>query len=162
MAEQTRTGGSGVSPADGGEGVDLRPMEADRSLGELVSRLGQDLGDLLSTQVELAKVELRDEATASARAGGMLAAGGVVAHLTLVFVFLTVGFVLDEWLPTWAAFLITTAVLGILAAVLVMAGRKRLQQMDQPLPRSRQAVKDEMELPQDVKEDLAWTAPRTN
>jgi uncharacterized membrane protein YqjE len=152
----------GTASAQPRQEIDLRPMEADASLGELVSRLGQDLGDLLSTQVELAKVELRDEAKAGARAGGLLAAGGVMAHLALVFAFLTIGFVLDEWLPTWAAFLIVTAVIGIIAAVLAMAGRKRLQDVEEPLPRTRETLKDDMNLPQDVKEDLAWTAPRTN
>ena len=39
-----------------------RPMDPDLSLGELFGRLGSDLGDLLSTQVQLARTELRDEA----------------------------------------------------------------------------------------------------
>ena len=33
-----------------------KPMDADKTLGELLSRLTGDFGDLVSTQVELAKV----------------------------------------------------------------------------------------------------------
>lgn len=139
---------------------DTRPLEADTSLGDLVARLGRDLGDLMSTQVELAKVELRDEARSTAKAGGMLAAGAVTGLIAAVFALLTVALVLDVWMPRWAAFLIVTAVVAIVAGVLVVAGRRRMTDVSDPMPRTRETVRDDMTLPRDLKEDLSWTAPR--
>jgi uncharacterized membrane protein YqjE len=151
---------SGAKPAaTTEEEIDLRPIEPEASLGELVGRLGRDLSELLSSQVELAKVELREEARAGAKAGGMLAAGGAFAYLALAFLLTTVAFALDLVMPTWLAFGIVAMVVGIVAGVLVMMGRKRLQDRD-PLVHTRQTIKDDMSITEDAKEELAWTAPQ--
>jgi uncharacterized membrane protein YqjE len=141
------------------EDIDLRPIEPDASLGELIGRLGRDLSDLLSSQVELAKVELREEARAGAKAGGMLGAGGALGYLALAFLLTTIAFALDLVMPTWLAFGIVTVVVGIVAAVLVMSGRKKLQDRD-PLVHTRQTIKDDKNITEDAKEELAWTAPQ--
>jgi hypothetical protein len=47
-----------------------KPLEPESSLGQLLSRLTSDFGDLVSTQVELAKVEIKDEVARAGRGAG--------------------------------------------------------------------------------------------
>ena len=55
-------------------------------------------------EVELAKVEIKEEATKAGKASGMLAGAGAVGYLVLVFLALTLMFALDAAMPTgWAA-----------------------------------------------------------
>ena len=48
--------------------------EPDESVSELFGKVASDIGALLSSEVELAKVELREEAQRLGRAAGMLTA----------------------------------------------------------------------------------------
>jgi len=51
------------------------------SLPALIGRLGDDVVQLFDTKVSLLKVELKEEATAYARGGIMIAVGGIVAAI---------------------------------------------------------------------------------
>lgn len=51
------------------------------SLPTLFTRLGDDVVQLFDTKVSLLKVELKEEATAYARGGIMIAVGGIVAAI---------------------------------------------------------------------------------
>ena len=51
---------------------DVRPPTTDASLGELFSQLTTDLSGLVRDEVELAKVELKEDISDVGRAGGML------------------------------------------------------------------------------------------
>jgi Putative Actinobacterial Holin-X, holin superfamily III len=101
-----------------------------QSLGAMVSGVTEDLSTLLRGEIELAKTELRDSAQTAARGGGMLAAAGVVAFLTVVFLLVTIAYVLVQLgLPVWAGFGIVTLALAIVATVLGLLGRKQLEQV---------------------------------
>ena len=58
-----------------------KPLEPDSSLGELLSRLTTDFSELVSTQVELAKVEIKEEVAQAGKGAGLLTGGGVAAYL---------------------------------------------------------------------------------
>jgi len=60
-----------------------RPLDADDSLGELFERLTSDLRAFASTQVELAKVELKEEAVHAGVAAGFLGAASLAALLAV-------------------------------------------------------------------------------
>ena len=49
-----------------------QPIEPEQSLGELLGRVSRDFSELVSTQVELAKVELQEEIAAAGRGAGIL------------------------------------------------------------------------------------------
>ena len=55
---------------------DVRPPAVDASLGELFSDLTTDLSGLIRDELELAKVELKEEISKVGRAGGMFGARG--------------------------------------------------------------------------------------
>ncbi len=129
--------------------VDLRTeaRQPDKSLGELVSEMTADLSRLTRQEIQLAKVELREEARRAARVGGM-AAGAAGAGLIGGIVLAMAGaWLLDKWIPRSLAFLIVAAVLLAIAAVLATRAREEAARIN-PVP--EQTVET-------LKEDVAWT-----
>ncbi|MCU1497066.1 MAG: hypothetical protein JWM47_1019 [Acidimicrobiales bacterium] len=122
------------------------PKQADRSLSELVSDMGQDLSILLRKEMELAKEEMRVEAKKATKAGqgfAGAAASGLYAGFALV---LTLGFLLDVFLPTWVAFLIVTLVLAAVAAYFAKQGQAEMKKLN---PKPEQTITT-------LKEDAQW------
>jgi hypothetical protein len=108
-------------------GIDLTDRADEReSIGELLSATAHDIGELFRKEVELAKTEIREEAAATARAGGMIAVGGLVAYLALLLVLLAAAWGLAEAIPLWLSLLIVGVVAGAVGAVLVITGKDRL------------------------------------
>jgi uncharacterized membrane protein YqjE len=123
-----------------------------RSVGDLLGRVTSDLSTLMRQEVELAKVEIKEEATKAGKASGMLAGAGAVGYLVLVFLALALMFALDAVMPTGWAALITAVVLGVVAAILFVIGRKRFQQVN---PKPEQTVET-------LKEDVQWAKNRNS
>jgi hypothetical protein len=98
-----------------------------QSLGAMVKGVTEDISTLVRGEIELAKTEFRDTAKTAANGGGLLAAAGVTAFLGVIFLLLTLAWVLVQLgLPTWAGFGIVTLLLIIVAAILGIVGKKRL------------------------------------
>ncbi|CAA9252934.1 MAG: protein of unknown function DUF1469 [uncultured Corynebacteriales bacterium] len=133
-------------------GTDSRPDVENQSVGELLGRVTTDLSTLMRQEVELAKVELKEEATKAGKASGMLAGAGAVGYLVLVFLALALMFALDAVMPMGWAALITAVVLGIIAGVLFAMGKKRMQQVN---PKPEQTVET-------LKEDVQWAKNRSS
>jgi len=138
-------GVEGSSPAEV-VNPSLQTEAAERSLADLLSQTTQDLSGLLRSEVELAKLELKEEATTAAKAGGMIGAAGVLAHLALLLLLFAAAWGLDAVLPTGVAFLIVAVVVGIVAAVLFKVGRARLMGATPVAPHTAETLK----------EDVAW------
>lgn len=139
---------SGSSPAPGaGTGHEThRPDVEGRSVGDLIGEVTKDLSTLMRQELELAKSEVKHEATKAGKGAGMLAGAGVAGHLVLVFLTLTAIFALDNFMGRGWAALIVTVVWAIIAAILASAGRKQLKQVN---PKPEQTV-------QSLKEDAQW------
>jgi uncharacterized membrane protein YqjE len=139
---------SGGRLATGDTGLD----PADHSVGDLLGRVTSDLSTLMRQEVELAKVEIKEEATKAGKASGMLAGAGAVGYLVLVFLSLALMFALDQVMPIGWAAVITAVVLGIVAAVLFVLGRKQFRQVN---PKPEQTVET-------LKEDVQWAKNRSS
>ena len=100
------------------------------SLGELFSRLTNDMSVLFRQEVQLAKTELRSEAKAAGKAGALLAAAAVLAWIMLMLLSWAAAWGLAEVMPAGFAFLIVGVIFGVVAAVLGAAGKKRLQSIE--------------------------------
>jgi uncharacterized membrane protein YqjE len=128
-----------------------RPDVGERSLAELLSKTTQDLSGLLRSEVELAKVELKQEATTAAKAGGMLGAAGVLGHLALLLALLAAAWGLDAVMPTGLAFLIVAVVVAFVAFVLYRMGRARLEEATPVAPNTTQTLKEDVEWARQLK-----------
>lgn len=124
---------------------DQRPDVEGRSVGELVSEITEDFTRLLRKEIELAKVEARQEVAKLGKAAGMLAGAGVAGHVVLLFLsvaaMLALGRVMDL---DWAA-LIVAAVWAGIAAILAINGRRRLRSVDPKLEDTTQTLKEDLE-----------------
>ena len=126
--------------------LETEPKQAEKSIGELFGEMTSEVSELMRKEVQLAKVELKEEVGRAGKAGGMLGAGGVAGYFALLFVSLALAWLLDQALPIALAFFLVGALYGIAAAVLITRGRDQMKHVD-PVP--RQTVET-------LKEDAAW------
>ncbi|RZT16842.1 putative superfamily III holin-X [Kribbella sp. VKM Ac-2569] len=125
-------------------------MSMDESVGELVSQLTTDLGQLTRQELALAKAELQAEAKKAGKGAGMLGGAAIAGWMVALFGSLTVMWALDKAMDLiWAA-LIVAAVWAVVAAVLAVVGRKELQEVH---PKPDQTVES-------LKEDAKWLKTR--
>jgi uncharacterized membrane protein YqjE len=117
----------------------------ERSLGQVVSDLGTDLSTLMKQEVQLAKVELKQEVSKVGKGAGMLGGAGFAGWFVLLFLSLALTFLLDNWLPIEAAALITAGIWAVIAAVLAMVGRKELQEANPQLPQTQETLKEDVQ-----------------
>jgi fatty acid desaturase len=104
-----------------------------QSLGAMVKGVTEDISTLVRGEIELAKTELRDTAKTAANGGALLAVAGVTAFLAIIFLLLTLAWVLVQLgLPTWAGFGIVTLLLIIVAVIVGLLGKKRLDTVTGP------------------------------
>ncbi|MCQ9131198.1 phage holin family protein [Streptomyces hilarionis] len=103
-------------------------------MGELVRRASQQLTELVRGELRLAQAEMREKGKRYGKGGGLFGGAGVVGFLTLEALVVTAIAALAVPLPVWAAALIVTAVLGVIAAVLAMRGKKQVEQAAPPAP----------------------------
>ncbi|NUR84800.1 MAG: phage holin family protein [Nonomuraea sp.] len=99
----------------------------EESLGTLVAQATSQISDLVRAEIELAKSELSFDAKRVGIAVGMFAAAAFTAHLVLILLSFTIGYVLAIWLPLPAAFGIVTAFYILMAGLMVLFGRSRLR-----------------------------------
>jgi uncharacterized membrane protein YqjE len=129
-----------------GSGLQTEPAQADKSLGELVAEMTGEISALMRKEVELAKVEIKEEVGRAGKAGGMLGAGAGAGYFALLFVSLALAWLLDQAMPIALAFLIVGVLYGIAAAILIPRGREQMKRVD-PVPHRTVET---------LKEDAAW------
>jgi flagellar motor component MotA len=122
------------------------PATDDRKLGELFADLSRDFSTLMRQEVELAKAELRDEATKAGKAGGMLGGAGVAGLFCLLLLSFAAAWGLANVMPAGVAFLLIGVLYGIAAAWLFVTGRAQLRRV--------RAVPEETV--DTLKEDVQW------
>jgi uncharacterized membrane protein YqjE len=112
----------------------VRAGASEEPVGELVQRASQQLTELVRGEMRLAQAEMKEKGKRYGKGGGLFGGAGVVGFLTLQALVATVIAALAVPLPVWAAALIVTAVLGLVAAVLAMTGKKQVSQASPPTP----------------------------
>jgi uncharacterized membrane protein YqjE len=114
------------------------------SIGDLVSQAVKDVSTLFKYQVDLAKVELRDDAQ---RVGLSAALGGTIMFFGfLILVMLSFAYaygLITAGIWNWAAFLIVAGTWAVLAAICALVIRARLKGMT-GLRRTRESVQEDL------------------
>jgi uncharacterized membrane protein YqjE len=117
-----------------------------QSVGELVGRMTSDLSHLMRDEIELAKVEVKDEVINASKAAGLLGGSGVVALFALLMLSFAAAWGLAEVMATGFAFLIMGTLYVGVAAVMLVLGRQRWAAVN-PVPEQTVGT---------LKEDVAW------
>jgi len=123
--------------------IDARAPET--SLGELFGNLSSDMSALMRDEINLAKVELKDEIRDAGKAGGMFGAAALAGYMTVVLLSFAAAWGLAEVMAAGWAFLIVAVVWGIAGAVLYLQGRDRLKQVDLKPQQTVQTLKEDMQ-----------------
>jgi len=129
-----------------------RPIGGDASIGDLLGRVTDDFGKLVSTHVELAKVEIKEEVTRAGKGAGMLGGAAVAGYLTLTLLSFAAAWGLAEVVPEGVAFLLVGLVWAAVTGVLALRGRKELQAVRTPPPVTKQTIE----------EDVQWAKQQTS
>ncbi|AJP05045.1 hypothetical protein TU94_30035 [Streptomyces cyaneogriseus subsp. noncyanogenus] len=133
---------SSIPPVPGA----AEPHGQDKSVSQLLSVITADLQTLFRQEVELAKAEIREEATRAGKAAGMYGGAGFAGYMVLLFLSLAAVLGLANVMDGGWAALIVTAVWGIVAAVLYQKGRARMRTVS---PKPEQTVET-------LKENAEW------
>lgn len=131
---------SSTTPPYGGPA----PGEDQRSLGQIVSDVTQDITTLIRQEMDLAKTELKEEVSKARKGAGLLGGAGLAGWFVLLFLSLTAMYGLDAVMDTWLAALVVTLVWAIAAAVLALTGKKKLQESNPQLPQTQQTLKEDV------------------
>jgi uncharacterized membrane protein YqjE len=121
--------------ADVLNGGPARPA-ADQSTSELVQRASEQISRLVKDELALAKAELTEKGKHAGVGVGLFGGGGVLALYGVGVLIITFVLLLDLVLPAWAAALIVTVVLFVIAGVLALLGKKQVSQAVPPTPQA--------------------------
>lgn len=103
---------------------------SERTVGQLVADASSDLSTIVKGEIDLAKIELKSEATKAGKGGAMFAAAGVLALYMLGFLLTAAAWGLFALgLSRWLSFLIVALVLLVIVAVLALVGKKQFDKM---------------------------------
>lgn len=88
--------------------------------------VAQDTSELVRAEIDLAKAEVTEGLRANGIGIGLLVGAGVLMWLAVQGLLIAAGFALALVLPGWAAALIVSGVLILIAAILGLAARNKL------------------------------------
>lgn len=105
--------------------------DSERTLGTIIKDLTADISTLVRSEIALLKLELQESVAKLGTGGAMMAAALFLALVGLAFLFVTITLgMIALGLPPWLSSLIVTVVLFVAAGVLVMMGKKKLQDVN--------------------------------
>jgi uncharacterized membrane protein YqjE len=116
---------------------------SDKSLGDLVTRVSENASTLIREEIELAKVEMELKAKRLAQGAAVGAAAGFFLFFTLVFLLHALAWGLaDAFFSTsiWPGFLITAAILLLLAVIAGLIAYRAFRAGTPPTP--QQAIEE--------------------
>lgn len=134
--------GAGRPPEPGGRDV------GSVSVGDLVGEVSQDLSTLMRQELDLAKAELKQEATKTGKAAGVLGGAGFAGYMALLFASIALWWALSNVMDQGWAALIVAGVWAVIGGVLYAAGRRRLREVRPAPVRTAETLK---ELPDTLK-----------
>ncbi|MDX3539623.1 phage holin family protein [Streptomyces sp. MB09-01] len=114
--------------------IERHTHSSEESVSVLVSRASQQISELVREEMHLARAEMAQKGKRFGKGGGLFGAAGLIGMLAAQALTATCIAALALILPLWAAALIVTAVLALVAAVTAMAGKKQIAEAGAPVP----------------------------
>ena len=128
----------------------------DPSIGELVQSALADVSTLVRNEVELAKSEIGRSAKKAGISVALFAVAGVLLAFGGIYLFVTIAEAIALGLPRWAAYLIVTVFLVVVAAIAGLIGLRTLKRLDRP-ERTMESLR---ELPEVMRREAPGTRHR--
>ncbi|MET7748300.1 phage holin family protein [Micromonospora sp. NPDC005367] len=115
--------------------------ERTQSVGELLGDVTRDMSTLVRQEVQLAKVELREEATQAGKAGAMFGVAALAGFLVVLFLSYAAWWGLSNVMDQGWAALIVAGFWAVVTAVTLVMGRSKMRQIGGVLPRTQQTAR---------------------
>lgn len=119
----------------------------DQPLGELMKRLAEETATLVRQELQLARAELAVKGRKAGVGAGMLSGATAAALLALGAFTAFLILALDGVMPNWAAALVVAAAWAVVAGILALFGKEKLEESGGPVPEQTK---------QSIEEDLEW------
>jgi len=129
---------------------DATPSEqkaASTSLGDLMSEVTRDISTLMRQEVALAKAELKESATRSAKGAGLLGGAGYAALMAVFFLSFALWWALGTLVGGGWSGVIVAVLWGVIAAILYVIGRNKMKEVEG----APQTVETLKEIPETLK-----------
>jgi len=123
-------------------GVVGNPDVRDKSVGTLISEVSSDLSTLMRQELTLARAELKEEATKTGKAAGMLGGAGFAGYMVALFLSIALWWALANVMDQGWAALIVAVIWAIIGAILFVLGRKKMQEVNPKPERTMSTLKD--------------------
>jgi uncharacterized membrane protein YqjE len=123
----------------------------ERSTGDLLKELSDHTTILVKQEIDLAKAELSEKGKKAGKGAGMFGGAGLFGVFSFAALTTCIIAALESPLNLWLAALIVAVVYAVIAGVLALQGRNKVQEVGPPVP--EQATES-------VKEDVQWAKTR--
>ena len=110
------------------------PASQERSTGELVKRLSEQVSMLVRDELKLAQLEMTRKGKQAGLGAGMLGGGGLAVLYGVGCLLACAIIALSGAVAAWLAALIVGAALLAVAAAMALVGKGRLQKASPPVP----------------------------
>lgn len=107
---------------------------AERSTGDLVKLVTEQVSTLVRDELKLAQLEMTSKAKKAGSGAGMMGGGGLIALYGVACLIACAIIAISHVLQPWLSALIVGAFLLLVAAVAAAMGRKRMRQGTPPVP----------------------------
>lgn len=124
--------------------TDPTPSEqraASSSLGELLGEVSRDISTLMRQEVALAKAELKESATKSAKGAGLMGAAGYGALMAVFFLSMALWWALGTLIGGGWSGVIVAVIWVLIALALFLVGRAQLQEVE-GAPQTAETLKE--------------------
>jgi uncharacterized membrane protein YqjE len=117
----------------------------ERSISDVLQDIVRNVQEIIRSEVRLAKQEVREEANKATSAGKLIGAGAVTALYAGFFFLFMIFCALSAVMANWAAALIVSAILGIIAAWTLKAGITNFKLIHPAPERTMESLKENVE-----------------
>ncbi|MCL5256316.1 MAG: YihY family inner membrane protein [Chloroflexi bacterium] len=113
------------------------------SMADLVNRLLDNISSLIERQIELARVEAKEDLYAGIRAGSILIGGAVILFLALISLIVACILALALVIPGWLSAIIFGVAFGIIGTILALWGIRKIE--IKPMEHTRESIQEDVE-----------------
>ncbi|HEV7685667.1 MAG TPA: phage holin family protein [Acidimicrobiia bacterium] len=106
----------------------------DQSVSELFQRLSQQMATLVREEIRLAQAELKEKGKKAGIGAGLLGAAGLVGLYAAGAAVAGIVLLIAQAVATWIAAFITAGALAVIAAVMALAGKSKVEEATPPKP----------------------------
>jgi len=110
---------------------------------DLIRRLIDDVSELVEKQIELGRVEGRENLFQTISGAKLLVVGALLLLTAWICLVVAAIFALALLIPGWLSAIVFAIIMGIIGAFLVLRGKNGI--VTQPLARTRESLKENME-----------------